>query len=87
MKHEIAYVLGQMQDSFAVDALISRLSDVSEDAIVRHEAAEALGAIGDLRSMSTLIKFVEDESFVVSQSCEVAIDLLNWVNSNIFEYS
>ena len=32
-----------MQDSYAVDALISRLSDVSEDAIVRHEAAEALG--------------------------------------------
>ena len=87
MKHEIAYVLGQMQDSYTVDALISRLSDVSEDAIVRHEAAEALGAIGDLRSMSTLIKFVEDESFVVSQSCEVAIDLHNWVNSNIFEYS
>ena len=87
LKHEIAYVLGQMQDSYAADALISRLSDVSEDAIVRHEAAEALGAIGDLRCMSTMNKFVEDESVIVSQSCEVAIDLLNWVNSDIFEYS
>ncbi len=87
LKHEIAYVLGQMQDSYAVDALISRLSDVDEDDIVRHEAAEALGAIGDIRCIPTLMKFLEDESNVVSQSCEVAIDLLNWVNSDTLEYS
>jgi deoxyhypusine monooxygenase len=87
LKHEIAYVLGQMQDSHAVDALITRLSDNSEDSIVRHEAAEALGAIGDMRCMPCLMQFVNDESIVVSQSCEVAIDLLNWVNSDSFEYS
>jgi len=87
LKHEIAYVLGQMQDSHAVEALITRLSDGSEDSIVRHEAAEALGAIGDMRCMPYLMQFVNDESIVVSQSCEVAIDLLNWVNSDSFEYS
>ena len=55
--------------------------------MVRHEAAEALGAIGDLRSMSVLEEFIDDESIVVSESCEVAIDLLNWVNSNRLDYS
>ncbi len=87
LKHEIAYVLGQMQDPYAVDPLIARLSDLQEDVMVRHEAAEALGAIGDLRSMSTLEEFIEDDSIVVSESCEVAIDLLNWVNSKTLEYS
>ena len=47
----------------------------------------ALGAIGDMRCMPCLMQFVNDESIVVSQSCEVAIDLLNWVNSDSFEYS
>ncbi|MBO57607.1 MAG: hypothetical protein CMA77_01240 [Euryarchaeota archaeon] len=87
LKHEIAYVLGQMQDPYSVDALIDRLSDLDEDVMVRHEAAEALGAIGDLRSMSVLEEFIDDESIVVSESCEVAIDLLNWVNSNRLDYS
>ena len=76
-----------MQDPYAVDALIDRLSDLDEDVMVRHEAAEALGAIGDLRSMSVLEEFIDDESIVVSESCEVAIDLLNWVNSNRLDYS
>ncbi|DAC33976.1 MAG TPA: hypothetical protein D7H79_04540, partial [Candidatus Poseidoniales archaeon] len=42
LKHEIAYVMGQMQDAHAVPFLISRLSDNEEDVMVRHEAAEAL---------------------------------------------
>ena len=39
LKHEIAYVLGQMQDDHAVPHLISRLEDLEEDVMVRHEAA------------------------------------------------
>ncbi len=80
LKHEIAYVLWQMQDNYAVDKLIERLEDFDEDLMVRHEAAEALGAIGDRRAMSTLAKFVEDPEPVISESCEVAIDLLDWVS-------
>ena len=87
LKHEIAYVLGQMQDSHAINPLIERLADLQEDVMVRHEAAEALGAIGDLRCMSILEEYVLDESIVVSESCEVAIDLLNWVNSDTLEYT
>lgn len=87
LKHEIAYVLGQMQDDNAVPCLISRLEDLGEDVMVRHEAAEALGAIGNRVAMTTLQKFAEDDEIVVAESCEVAIDLLNWVSSNRLDYS
>ena len=87
LKHEIAYVLGQMQDDNAVPYLIERLEDLEEDVMVRHEAAEALGAIGNRVAMSTLEKFSSDEEVVVAESCEVAIDLLNWVSSKKLEYT
>tara|TARA_A100001037_G_scaffold17662_1_gene15300 strand:- start:3285 stop:3767 length:483 start_codon:yes stop_codon:yes gene_type:complete len=86
LKHEIAYVLGQMQDNHAIPALISRLSDLEEEEVVRHEAAEAIGAIGDKTCYDVLEKFLDDESVIVAESCEVSIDLLNWVSSNSFEY-
>ena len=86
LKHEIAYVLGQMQNAHAVPRLIDRLKDVDEDLMVRHEAAEALGAIGDRTAMDTLASFVNDPEPVISESCEVAIDLLEWVQSKEFEY-
>tara|TARA_B100000674_G_scaffold493791_1_gene516937 strand:+ start:564 stop:1043 length:480 start_codon:yes stop_codon:yes gene_type:complete len=87
LKHEIAYVLGQMQDDNAVPYLIERLEDLEEDVMVRHEAAEALGAIGNRVAMGTLEKFSSDEEVVVAESCEVAIDLLNWVSSKKLEYT
>jgi len=87
LKHEVAYVLGQMQDDHAVPHLVERLEDLKEDVMVRHEAAEALGAIGNLTAMSTLERFASDEEIVVAESCEVAIDLLNWVSSKRLEYS
>jgi deoxyhypusine monooxygenase len=79
--------MGQMQDAHAVPFLISRLSDNEEDVMVRHEAAEALGAIGDRTALSTLEKYVNDEEIVVAESCEVALDLLEWVASKNLEYS
>jgi deoxyhypusine monooxygenase len=36
-RHEIAYVLGQMQDATAVPDLLAVLRDVSDDTVVRHE--------------------------------------------------
>ncbi|MDB3871099.1 HEAT repeat domain-containing protein [Euryarchaeota archaeon] len=87
LKHEIAYVLGQMQDPHAVPSLIDRLSDATEDVMVRHEAAEALGAIGDMIAIDTLRKFQDDSEVVVAESCEVAIDLLNYVSSKELNYS
>ena len=87
LKHEIAYVMGQMQDSNAVPHLIDRLEDKEEDIMVRHEAAEALGAIGDRTALSVLEKFVDDDEVVIAESCEVALDLLEWVASKRLDYS
>lgn len=86
LKHEVAYVLGQMQDSYAIDSLIERLADPLEDSIVRHEAAEALGAIGDTRSLGVLKQYLNDDCVVVSESCEVALDLLEWTKNDSLEY-
>ena len=87
LKHEIAYVMGQMQDPHAVPHLIERLEDAEEDVMVRHEAAEALGAIGDRTALDVLERFVDDDEVVIAESCEVALDLLEWVASKRLDYS
>lgn len=38
LKHELAYCLGQMQDSCAIPILIEILKDVTQEPMVRHEA-------------------------------------------------
>ena len=76
-----------MQVSPAVPLLIERLEDREDDLIVRHEAAEALGAIGDRTALDVLEKFVDDEEVVIAESCEVALDLLEWVASKRLDYS
>lgn len=76
LRHELAYVLGQMQDDLALPTLEERLSDPSEHVMVRHEAAEAMGAIGNQSSRPILERFLSDPNPEVSQSCEVALDLL-----------
>lgn len=76
LRHELAYVLGQMQDKYAVPTLIEVLSNPEEHVMVRHEAAEALGAIGDRRARPVLERFLKDPLPEVSESCEVALDLL-----------
>ena len=58
LRHEVAYVLGQMQNQVAIPTLIDVLSDEDEHVMVRHEAAEALGAIGDYSVIPILEKFV-----------------------------
>lgn len=45
---KVAYVLGQLQNKSATDALSGVLKDVHEHPMVRHEAAEALGSIAGL---------------------------------------
>ena len=81
LRHELAYVLGQMQDKLAVPTLMQVLGDESEHVMVRHEAAEALGAIGDRSARPVLERFLSDPLPEVSESCEVALDLLAWCNT------
>ena len=78
LRHELAYVLGQMQNPVALPTLIERLADEHEHIMVRHEAAEAMGAIGDARSRSVLQRFLDHPAPEISESCEVALDLLDW---------
>ena len=51
LKHEIAFVLGQLEHPAAVDALCAAVRSEEEHGMVRHEAAEALGAIGSPDAM------------------------------------
>ncbi len=46
LRHEICYVLGQLRKAKAIPVLVNLL-EVDRDVMVRHEAAEALGAIAD----------------------------------------
>ncbi|KAK1355911.1 hypothetical protein POM88_049167 [Heracleum sosnowskyi] len=55
LRHEVAYVLGQLQNKSATDALSGVLKDVHEHPMVRHEAAEALGSIADGHSVAVSI--------------------------------
>lgn len=64
-RHEIAYVMGQLQHKAAVPSLTKALVDVNEHAMVRHEAAEALGSIGEEESSEVLAKFQRDNDRIV----------------------
>jgi deoxyhypusine monooxygenase len=82
LRHELAYVLGQMQMDEALPTLTRILSNHEEYVMVRHEAAEALGAIGNPDAIEVLETYLNDEHVEVSESCEVALDLLNWVSNS-----
>jgi deoxyhypusine monooxygenase len=86
-KHEVAYVLGQMQEAASVPALVACLEDVGEHAMVRHEAAEALGAVGGPAAAVALKAGLADRDPIVAQSCEVALDVLAHEASGAFEYA
>lgn len=77
-RHEVAYVLGQMQEESVADSLVASLTDEGEHPMVRHEAAEALGAIGTEACMAVLRRYASDESRVVRESCEVALDAIEY---------
>ncbi|KAM0845666.1 hypothetical protein ACQ4PT_056212 [Festuca glaucescens] len=87
LRHEVAYVLGQLQNKAASDALSGVLKNVDEHPMVRHEAAEALGSIADQESITLLEEFSKDPEPIVSQSCEVALSMLKYERSGkAFEF-
>ncbi|KZV26406.1 deoxyhypusine hydroxylase [Dorcoceras hygrometricum] len=81
LRHEVAYVLGQLQNKNASDALSQVLRDIHEHPMVRHEAAEALGSIADEECITLLEEFAKDSEPIVSQSCEVALGMLDFERS------
>ncbi|GJQ73516.1 hypothetical protein Trydic_g13869 [Trypoxylus dichotomus] len=86
-KHEIAFVLGQVQSNISVPFLSKSLEDSSENEMVRHECAEALGAIASEECYRVLNNYLHDEKRVVKESCEIALDMCEYENSPEFQYA
>jgi len=82
LKHEICYVMGQMRDSNAIPILTNVLKDKSEAPVVRHEAAEALAAIGDLSVLPLLEEYAKDPVREVSETCRLGADGLIYQRDN-----
>lgn len=57
LKHELAYVLGQMQNASALPFLRRVLESEQEDVVVRHEAAEAIATFGNPEYIPVLEKY------------------------------
>jgi deoxyhypusine monooxygenase len=81
LKHELAYVLGQIKNPFALPTLERVLRDLKEDPMVRHEAAEAMGAIASVQSIPILKEFLNDERQEVRETCQIALAKVEWDNS------
>lgn len=85
-KHEIAFVLGQMQVAEATPYLIRVLQNDSEHAMVRHECAEALGSIGTKEARNALLPFLNSSIDIIRESAEVALDIYLHKMSDEKEY-
>ena len=68
-------MLGQIRNPVAIPVLNKVLADFNQDHMVRHEAGEALGAIGCMESIEVLKTFCgAEENVAVRETCEIAID-------------
>jgi len=86
-RHEIAYVFGQLQNEQTIEPLTQVLEASDENPMVRHEAAETLGSIATPQVMPILKKYATDTERVVRESCIVALDILEYFNSEQFQYA
>jgi deoxyhypusine monooxygenase len=86
-RHEVAFVLGQLQKDASIPYLQASLEDHAENEMVRHECAEALGAIGSPMCFTVLRKYLDDDKQVVKESCEIALDMCEYENSPEFQYA
>jgi deoxyhypusine monooxygenase len=87
-RHEIAFVFGQLAHPASIPALTDALSNLNEASMVRHEAAEALGSLGDEEGVEdTLKKFLHDKERVVVESVIVALDMAEYEKGSETEYA
>lgn len=76
LKHELAYVLGQMQRDSALSILEKVLCDEDENEIVRHEAAEALANFKHDHIPKILSRFVDHKSRPIRETCFIGLEKL-----------
>ncbi|KXL49245.1 hypothetical protein M433DRAFT_62429 [Acidomyces richmondensis BFW] len=87
-RHEIAFVFGQLSHPACIPSLVETLSNVEEASMVRHEAAEALGSLGDEEGVEDVLrKFINDPEQVVRDSIIVALDMAEFERNNEIEYA
>ena len=87
-RHEIAFVFGQLSHPASIPALTMALSDLQEVSMVRHEAAEALGSLGEEDGVEDILKgFLNDEEQVVKESVVVALDMAEFEKAGEAEYA
>jgi deoxyhypusine monooxygenase len=87
-RHEVAFVFGQLSHPASIPALTAALSNLEEASMVRHEAAEALGSLGDEEGVEdTLKKFLHDKEKVVRESVIVALDMAEYEKGGETEYA
>lgn len=86
-RHEIAFVLGQLQEEISIPYLQASLEDIEENEMVRHECAEALGAIATPDCLQILNQYLQDSKQVVRESCVIALDMCEYENSLEFQYA
>ncbi|KAM5438631.1 deoxyhypusine hydroxylase [Microsporum ferrugineum] len=87
-RHEIAFVFGQLSHPASIPSLVEALSNKEEASMVRHEAAEALGSLGDEEGVEEVLrKFLDDPEVVVKDSVVVALDMAEYEKNGELEYS
>lgn len=87
-RHEIAFVFGQLSHPASIPALSAALGNLDEASMVRHEAAEALGSLGEEEGVEDILKrFLGDEDQVVRDSVVVALDMAEFEKGGEVEYA
>ncbi len=87
-RHEIAFVFGQLSHPASIPALVAALSNKQEASMVRHEAAEALGSLGEEEGVEDVLKrFLNDSEQVVRESVIIALDMAEFEKSGEIEYA
>lgn len=87
-RHEIAFVFGQLSHPASIPALTEALGNLEEESMVRHEAAEALGSLGEEDEVEDVLKrFLNDKEQVVRESVEIALDMAEFEKGGELEYA
>lgn len=87
LKHELAFIMGQMRMDEGIEVLNKVMNDGNEHGMVRHEAAEALGAIATDDCYRYLQKNIDSDCDILRESVLVALDVLHYENGEEAEYA
>lgn len=87
-RHEVAFVFGQLSHPASIPSLMSTLSKIDEASMVRHEAAEALGSLGNEPGVEDFLRtFLDDPEQIVRESVIVALDMAEYEKAVELEYA